>query len=221
MIKAAIFDMDGVILDTERIYDEGWKLACQQLCYDMPESVRLSFVGLNTENSRRRLREFSDAMDFDALMSIVYAHLHGRIDRREIPVKSGLFELLDYLRATGRRIALATSTARPLAMAQLDTADLMKWFDETAFGDEVSHGKPAPDVYALAVKRLGLSPDECIALEDSPAGIRSAFDAGVRPVMVPDRIQPTAELAPMLYAVRSDLSQIIPLLEEAQPPLSV
>jgi len=214
MIRGVVFDMDGLMLDTERIYNDGWHIACSRLGYDLPEEVLHSFVGLDERSSRLHLDEYSHGtMDYDALSDIFMSHMRDCVERGEVDKKPGLDELLAYLRKSGRLLAVATSTESALAKKNLRNAGVEGYFDVMVFGEMVAHGKPAPDIYSLAASMLRLSPRECLALEDSPAGILSAEAAGLLPVMIPDCIQPDAELFTHLYAVKKDLSEVIGLLE--------
>ena len=126
-----------------------------------------------------------------------------------MPIKKGLFELLDYLKENKIKIALATSTSESSAKRTLRISETLKYFDALVCADDVSHGKPYPDPFLKAAEKLGLKPEECLALEDSINGIKSAYAAGMITVMIPDLIEPTNEIKPMCHKILPSLSEVI------------
>ena len=119
-----------------------------------------------------------------------------------------LFEILDYLKSKDIKIALATSTTAKSATEILTRAKVIDYFDRLICGDMVAKSKPDPEIFVTAVKELGENPKDCIALEDSINGIKSAYSAGLKPIMVPDLIEPTEEIRPMLFALCKDLTEV-------------
>ena len=136
------------------------------------------------------------------------------VEEEGLPMKTGARELLEYVKAEGYKVGIATSSSGDYAKGNLIQARIYKYFDGGVFGDMVTKAKPDPEIYLAACQKIGVSPGECMALEDSPAGIRSASRAGMIPVMVPDLVEPTEEIRKMTYAVCKSLWEVKGLLEE-------
>lgn len=214
MIRGVIFDMDGLMFDTERIYQDSWIEAGRRLGAPVTEDVVLRIRGRNIPDSRRLFAEmFGDAVDYDALRAIRVQLSDERIARDGLPPKPGLYELLDELEKRGVGAALATSTVREKAMHYLGLAGLTGRFAASVCGDEVTVSKPDPAIFLRAAQLLGVPCSECIVLEDSPNGILAAHRAGAKPVMVPDLTQPDDALRAVCAAVVPTLADVVPLLD--------
>lgn len=138
-----------------------------------------------------------------------------RVKREGLPMKPGVREILYYLRAVGYRIALASSTRTESVLRHLEQAQIRDCFEVVTGGDRVEHSKPLPDIYLITCRELGVSPQNAVAIEDSPNGIRSAYAAGMHPIMVPDLIAPTPEIQKLLYAECKTLLEVLELFREA------
>lgn len=192
--RAVIFDMDGLMLDTESIARLAWKKSGQELGYDLSDEQFASFIGRTTHDSDAMLRDlFGASFSIPALKERITHHWAAHVRVHGIARKAGLVELLDFLDTIPIRKAVATSTRRETALAHL--ADLRGRFEAIAAGDEVRHGKPAPDIFLLAASRLELPPGECLVLEDSLPGVRGARAAGMEVIMVPDLVPANAEVS--------------------------
>ena len=214
MIQAVIFDMDGLMFDTEKLLTRFWREAAKEFGFDMTMEHVLSIRSCAAPIAAPRLQGiFGSQFDYQKVRHRRIELMNAFIEENGIEIKKGLVELLDYLKANGYKIAVATATDKARAYMYMEKAGVDGYFDHFVCNAMVEHGKPAPDIYIRACEVLGLPSKECIALEDSPNGIRSAYDAGCLPVMVPDLSQPDEETAKLLYAKIDSLDLLIPLLE--------
>lgn len=205
---AVVFDMDGVLLDTEPLYQQAMIAACRDLGYHMTPEMHAAQVGAPADTGDRMMREFMGA---DFPLDAYNASMHRLVDelfRAHRPVKRGARELLAALRQKRVPTAVATSTAGPLAHERLKLAELFDLFDVVVTRSDVSNGKPHPEPFLTAAARLGVEPGLCLALEDSHNGIRSAHAAGMAAVMVPDLLEATEEIAALCHDVHADLFSV-------------
>jgi len=213
-LQAVVFDMDGLMLDTERIALECWTATATELGWELARETCLKLVGLDQHESRRVLLECLDERfplaEVSARARVAYL---ARLRGEGIGLKPGLLELLDWLAARGVPVAVATSTRSELAREKLALAGIDRRFVTVACADQVGRGKPAPDVYLAAVERLAADPARCIALEDTDVGLRAAHGAGLRCIVVPDLRPPLPESEALAHA-------IVPSLREARALLA-
>jgi len=187
---AVVFDMDGLMFDSERVDREIWQAIATRRGHEFPDVLHDSLVGRSQADSDELLgTHFGPEFPLAEWRAEVGAQWHQRVCSEGLPHKPGLLELLNFLDLVAMPTAVATSTAR--AKALLCLGPLAQRFKALAFGNEVSHAKPAPDLYLLAAARLGVERGECLALEDSPAGLAAAQAAGMTAILVPDLIVPT------------------------------
>lgn len=202
--------MDGLMLDTEKLLVRFWRQAAAEFGYSMSFENVLSIRSLSRKYSVPFLKGlFGEQFEFEQIRSRRIALMNDYIDKNGFDIKKGLFRLLDYLRDNSYRIAVATATDRERTLMYLGKINAAHYFDKIICGDMVKNGKPEPDIYITAASELGLAPCECAALEDSPNGIKSAYSAGCKAVMIPDLSAPDEEIRPMLSAVYDDLEQAI------------
>ena len=213
-IRGVLFDMDGLVLDTEKLYTRFWREAVQCFGYEMSWEQALGMRGLGGQAGEAMLhRYFGADADYLQLRNKRIALMEAFVDANGVDLKPGIFELLDCLDKAGIPAAITSSSPIPRIRKYLAFHGLDSRFQALCSGRDVPHGKPAPDIYLSGAAALGLNPEECLALEDAPAGILSAYRAGCLPVMIPDQDQPGGETKALLYAKADSLTDIIHLLE--------
>ena len=209
MIKAVIFDVDGTLLDTERIYMKAWKEAAAEAGYVMPDSVLQKTRAVNTKDAARIFEEeIGNGFSYQAVRPI-RVRIAEEIIKRESPIlKPGVLELLAFLEGKGIRLSVASSTNQQGTREHLAESRILDRFEVVVGGDMVTNGKPHPDIFLKAAEALGAAPEECIVVEDSPAGIRAARAAGMKAVLVPDQAAITQEIIDMADVVLNSLLEI-------------
>ncbi|MBQ9281319.1 MAG: HAD family phosphatase [Treponema sp.] len=216
-IKAVLFDMDGVLLDTESVTKICWYRAAGECGLAGIESIFMECVGLNRPDTVRRLSKYfpgeKDALAFRERTSELFDVVEREEGLKKMPFVT---ECLDSLKKAGFRLALASSTRAVKVHPQLKNAGIFDYFETLTTGDMVEHSKPDPEIYLKSASSLSLSPAECVAIEDSPNGVRSAFAAGIRCIMVPDLIQPDAEMKEKAWRICGNLKVVAEVLSSAK-----
>lgn len=217
MGKAVVFDMDGVLFDTERLCMDSWvAVAAKRGIPDM-EKVFPLCIGRNMTDSEQIVRDrYGEDFPYEQFRRDASRWFWREIEEHGQPMKPGVDELLSYLRENGWRIGLASSTNRASVLKHLERAGIGEYFSEVIGGDQILHSKPEPDIYLLACSRLGVNPKETYAIEDSYNGIRSANRAGMRPIMVPDMLPPTEETEALCCVICENLLQVREYLSERE-----
>lgn len=194
-IRAVLLDMDGLLLDSERIAFEIGREASIALGTPWSEEVALGMIGLNSRDGYRLLREsFGPAFPVEAHQEEFGRRYEAAIAAGRIPLKAGVEALFDALEVRGLPRVVATSTRRSRALAKLAGVGLLPRLSGVVGGDEVTQGKPAPDIYFAAAALAGVLPGECLVLEDSNTGVRGGLAAGARVIMVPDMVPPADDI---------------------------
>ena len=217
-IKAIIFDKDGTIHDTEKVFLKAWQAAADD-CGGIPDIVDTikDCTGVNVPDTKVYWEKKYPHIPFELFWERRQYHFNEML-RNGVPVKEGAIELLTYLNTHGYKVGMATSTPGPEAMKHMEQSDLVKYFHPDAIitGDMPRHGKPAPDIYLMAAERMGVDPADCIGVEDSPNGVRAIHAAGMRPIMIPDQVEPNAEIEAIMWKRLDCLLDMIPLLESVE-----
>ena len=212
-ILGVLFDMDGLVLDSEKLYSRFWREACAAYGYDMSYDQSLKMRALNSRLGEAMLKRFfGPDTDYIRLRSKRIELMDAFIEENGVELKPGVRELLDHLEEKKIPAAIASSSPLPRIRSHLSRHGLDARFAALCSGHEVEKGKPEPDIYVYAASRLGRKPEECLALEDAPSGITSAYRAGCLTVMVPDQDQPRSEEKAMLYAKADSLADVIGLI---------
>ncbi|MDH5831585.1 HAD family phosphatase [Luteimonas sp. M1R5S18] len=214
---AVVFDMDGLMLDSERAITDCMTRAAAEAGHDLPAGLWLEMVGTGDAACRAMLADRLGEVAADALLDHAGA-LYTEVVDAGVPHRPGLLDLLDWLQAAGIPRAVATSTRRPLALRKLRRAGLLERFHAICTSSDVAHPKPAPDVYLLAAARLGVAPARCLVLEDSPTGVRAALAAGMTLVQVPDLVAPDEAVRALRHRIVESLGEAQRLLEACVGP---
>ncbi|MBQ1328181.1 MAG: HAD family hydrolase [Eubacterium sp.] len=212
--KAAVFDMDGVIFDSEKIYRQSYYKVGEIYGFSKEDTDRFCEVcagGTREKNALRFKNIFGDAVDY----SVYRAKAHALVDEHGqnlgFELKKGARETLEGLKNKGIKIALATSTAKERAEHYLSEHDILKYFDEIVYGDQVEHGKPEPDIFLKACEKLNVNPEEAVGIEDSINGVRASHSAGLYTVMVIDLIMPNDVARQNTDQISETITEILPL----------
>lgn len=213
-IRGVLFDMDGLVLDTEKLYSRFWMESANNLGYPMTYEQSLGMRSLNRTAGQNKLIEyFGPGISYEEVRNHRIELMDAWIEIHGVDLKPGIHELLDYLHNNGILCAITTSSPMDRTRKYLSAHNLLHRFDKLCSGYDVPKGKPEPDIYLYGAASLNLRPEQCLALEDSPAGILSAYRAGCLPVMIPDQDQPSEDTISLLYAKADSLSDIIFLLK--------
>ena len=204
---AVVFDMDGVIFDSERAVMDCWTtLAEKYNIKDIEQSV-LACTGTTMVRTREiMLERYGDDFPYDDYAHEASIMYHKRYDGGRLPMKKGVAELLGFLKKNGKKIALASSTRRQTVENQLREAEIYDYFDGIVCGDMVSRSKPAPDIFLLAAQQIGCEPENCYVFEDGTNGIRAGAAAGCTTIMIPDLTPPNAQLEQLCAGIYPSLS---------------
>ena len=212
-IRAVVFDMDGTLIDTEKYYRICWPKALAAFGYHMTDEQALTMRSLGRPFAITQLKAwFGEELDYHAVREKRKEFVEECLDREGLRLKPGALELLQSLRRRRITTAIATATDMERTERYLKKVGIFECFDKLISATMVKEGKPSPDIYLYACEQLQLKPDQCIAVEDSPNGVRSAWRAGCKVIMVPDQTEPDEELLKCLYARVDTLPEIEKLL---------
>lgn len=214
MIKTIIFDMDGLMFDTERLHNEGWFFAADKMDLTIQQEMLNSMKGVNREGCDRIIRScLGENVDLKLFKKLKNDYVADYVKEHGVPVKKGLHALLSYLKTHGYKVILATSTEEKEALKFLKLADVEKYFDHMVFGNMIEKSKPDPEIFVTAAERAYTAPEHCMVLEDSPNGVKAGHLAGCHVIMVPDLIAPTEEIREMTDDVVDSLEDVLEIVK--------
>ena len=212
-VQGVIFDMDGTLLDTEKLYLRFWVEAANRMGYPMREEHALAIRATAASVAEPLLKKLvCPDFDYHGVRALRREIMEVYVDEHGVDPKPGMLQLLAALKEKELRIGLATATPEPRARKYLRMVGAEQYFDAVTCVDMVKNGKPAPDVYLLACERTGVLPAHALAVEDAPSGVRSAHAAGMRTILIPDRDQPDEEIRALCHAVLPDLPAVLSLI---------
>ena len=214
-IAGVLFDLDGLVLDTEKLYSRFWREACQEAGFSMSYEQSLKMRALNTQAGAAMLCSFfGEEADYASIRQIRIRRMEAFVEQEGVAVKPGIRELLEGLRERNIPRAITSSSPPDRIRKYLGSVELLPMFDAICSGHELPHGKPEPDIYLHGAATLGLAPESCLALEDAYAGLLSANRAGCLPVLIPDLDPPNEETTPLLYAIADSGLDILTLIDQ-------
>lgn len=214
MKKAVIFDMDGLMIDSERITFEGYKHIMKKMDLEMTREFYVSLLGKPIKGIYQRFYdEYGTDFPIETVIKDVHQYMADLFEEKGVPLKEGLLNLLIYLKEHGYKTIVATSSNRVRVDHILALANITEYFDDSICGDEVTKGKPNPEVFLKSCEKLGVSVEDAVVLEDSEAGIQASHSAHIDVLCVPDMKHPEEPFASMTTKIISTLNDVIPFLE--------
>ena len=205
-IKGVIFDMDGLMIDSERIIHDAIVKGGQIMGLPNIHEVSMRFIGSSNDAARRIFYDaYTEAADFDYLMELKHKFIDELIGNDGFPPKPGIYEILEKLKSKGYTLAVGSSTREWAVKEFLGKINVLGYFDHMICGDMGFRSKPNPDIFIACAEKMNIAPEKCCVLEDSAAGVKAAYLAGMRVIMIPDLIEPTEDIIPMLYALKGSL----------------
>ena len=207
-MKAAIFDMDGLLFDSETIFDRAWKMLAENYGFYLDPKMQEELRGCSGKVMRNIVNRYLPNQDAFVLQNELFENALS-LEREYIPIKPGVFEILDYFKSRGFKLAIASSSPEDMIKNNLKVSNTKNYFDVIVNGREVENGKPSPDIFLLACEKLGFKPEECFVFEDAIAGVAAGVKAGCKTIMIPDLVMPTVVEKETTYGIFNDLNQAL------------
>ncbi|SMY33634.1 Phosphorylated carbohydrates phosphatase [Photobacterium malacitanum] len=212
--SAAIFDMDGLLLDTEKVCMAAFQQTCIEMDIPFKRDIYLNIIGRNQAGIKPIIEQgYGDSLNYAAFHPRWMQHYHAVVEHQAIPVKKGVIALLTWLQAQNIAMVVATSTHNALAHKKLHLAGLSQYFSHITSGDEVVNGKPAPEIYLLAAQRLNLKPQQCLAFEDSNNGVKAAVAANMTTLQIIDLVEPDTDTRALGHHIFNTMDEALTFLK--------
>ena len=209
-IELFLFDMDGLLFDTETIYVEYGREVAKEKGYTITKDIVEKTTGVTNDKARILFKEaLGQNFPYDEMMETVKNYILEKALKGEVPLKLGALELLEFLKKNDKQMILATSSELHLAEALTEGKDVRKYFSHLITAEDVVHGKPDPEVFLISAEKAGVSCEKTVVFEDSFNGIRAAHAAGTFPIMVPDKLKPTEEIEKLVYKKFNSLVEVL------------
>lgn len=214
MIKAIIFDMDGLMIDSERVTFECYQEILKGMNLTMDEEFYKTLLGKPLKGIYQRFYDvYGNDFPIEDVIKDVHSLMAKRFETEGVPIKTGLKSLLEYLKENNYKTIVATSSNRDRVDTILFQAQIIDYFDDSICGDEVTKGKPNPEVFLKSCQKLGVNVDEAIVIEDSEAGIQASYDAGIKVICIPDMKYPEKQYEEKTFKILKDLNGVIEYLK--------
>lgn len=214
MLKGAIFDHDGLMFDTEKIWQKNWNLVANEMGMTLPEEFKKEICGSNGQHTLDVIQKYYHVEDGKEIRDRVIESVARDEIENQIEMKEGLLDILEMFQKHGVKMAVASSSPREMILMNLKRSQLEKYFEVVVSGKDVKHGKPAPDIFLLAAEKLGIDPRECYVFEDAYNGVQAGVSAGAKTIMVPDLVQPNDEIRNVVHDVCKSLKEASYLIEK-------
>lgn len=211
--ELVIFDMDGLMFDTERIALDSWKKAATFYNHEIHEDILYEVIGTNLNKTKEIfVKRYGDIFPIDDILKKRFDMAEEVMRLQGVPIKDGLIELIDFLKKENKKIAVATSTSMRRAKNLLNMAGVLEKFDYILCGDEISNSKPHPEIFLKVAEKLNCNPEKCIVLEDSEPGIMAAYEANMIPILIVDIKEPKDEIKKLAYKSCNSLNEVKEIL---------
>lgn len=211
--KAFIFDLDGTLIDTEKLYRKYWPMALADYGYELSDERALMLRSLGRPFAPIQFKEwYGEDFDYNLVRQRRKEYVEGHIAKFGVELRPGVKEILEYLRDKKITVAIATATDLERTVKYLEMTGIREFFTDIICATMVEHGKPAPDIYQHACRTLGMNPADCFAVEDAPNGVKSAFDAGLKVIFIPDQAPSDDSFNRMIFAEFDNISKIKSLI---------
>lgn len=208
-IKAVVFDLDGLMIDSERLVQKTWNIAGDAMGYGKLGEHIYHTLGFSVQKRKVYFQNvYGEDFPFDEFRAKTREAWNEAISKQNVPAKKGLYHLLDVLKQHHMKIGVATSSSKEYALGELKDKQIDTYFDAFVFGDMVKEAKPSPEIYLRSCELLQVKPSQALALEDSKHGIRAAYDAGMMSIFVPDLVKDSSDIEDMITAKMDDLDEV-------------
>ena len=214
-MKAAIFDMDGLLFNSELIFDKAWQMNADNHGFILDPKMQEELRGCSGKVMRKIVNRYLPDQDAFVLQKELFENALS-LEREYVPMKPGVFEILDYFKNRGLKLAVASSSPQDMIENNLKVSKTEQYFDIIVNGKEVENGKPHPDIFLLACKKLGFQPEECYVFEDARAGVAAGVAAGCKTIMIPDLVMPTQVEKDSAFGIFKDLNEALETIKSCE-----